>query len=850
MQPLPIDPLLPDLLTALESSPAVVLEAPPGAGKTTRVPWALLGAPRVVAPSHQIVVTEPRRIAARLAATRVASEHGEKVGQRVGYSVRFEDVSSSATRVRYVTEGVLLRRLAIDPKLAGVGAVVLDEFHERSMSADVILALVRRLQRAERSDLRLVVMSATLDADPLVSYLGHCPRLRSDGRLFEVTIEHQREPDDRPLEKQVVSAVRNACARDPAGSILVFLPGASEIRRAKDALEPLSREARFLLTPLHGDQPIAEQAKALEPSAERKVVLATNVAESSLTIDGVTAVVDSGLVRRIEYSPSTGLPRLVTTKASRASAIQRAGRAGRTAPGHVLRLYTQGDFARRSERDLPELVRADLSETWLLLYGADVSDPAALEFLDQPSPAAMSAAAALLRTLGALDDASTLTDIGRRMLDFPLHPRLARLVVEGERRGVGAAACLAAALLSERDIRSAARTDFGARSRPELDQPTGPSDVLELMDRMDEALAGPLEAARLRWLGLDARGVRNVEQSARKLERIARSPRQPVGEASDQDRELLRCILAGFVDRLARRREQGKADLALAAGGTAKLAETSVVRDAELLLALDTEQMAGKQSVVRLASAVEPEWLLDSYPERLALEDELALNPDTGRVERQSRLSIGSVVLEESRVAAKPSKEVARLIAQAALRAPRVLERLEALRALGTRLEVLRVHMPEHGVPVLPEESSVLEEAASTATSLGDIEQTDLVELVISQLGPHERRLLREYVPERIALPSGRSLVVHYEPHKPPWVASRLQDFFGLAESPRVCAGRVPLTLHLLAPSQRPVQVTNDLGGFWLRHYPAIRRELMRRYPKHAWPEDGRHAQPPAPRKR
>ncbi len=369
MQPLPIDPLLPAVLRALGEARAVVIEAEPGAGKTTRVPPALLDSGLLGA--GEVLVSEPRRLAARLAARRVAAERGEPVGQSVGYSVRFEDVSSRDTRIRFVTEGVLVRRLLADPELSGVSAVVLDELHERSLATDLALALLSRLRATARPDLFLAVMSATLDAEPVSMFLGGCPRLSSEGRVFPIEIEHLAAVDDRPLEKQVVSAVRTLAGD---GDVLVFLPGAAEIRRSLAALEPLAEAEDLLVLPLHGDLSIDAQARAVEPADRRKVILSTNVAESSVTIDGVTAVVDSGLARVATHSPWSGLPRLDTGKVSRAAATQRAGRAGRTRPGRVMRLYTRGDLATRAEHDAPEIERADLSEMLLVLHGSGVVD--------------------------------------------------------------------------------------------------------------------------------------------------------------------------------------------------------------------------------------------------------------------------------------------------------------------------------------------------------------------------------------------------------------------------------------------------------------------------------------------
>ena len=819
-----------------------MLEAEPGAGKTTRVPWALHEA----LPDARIVVTEPRRLAARMAAHFVARERGERPGGTVGYSVRFEEVGGPATRIRYVTEGVLLRRLLADPMLSGVDVLVLDEFHERHVETDLLLALVARLKSERRTDLGLVVMSATLDAEPIARFLGDAPRLRSEGRVHPLTVEHDARPDDRPLEKQITSAVRRALEVEPDGDVLVFLPGAAEIRRASEALENLARERNLLVLPLHGDLSLDEQARAVSPAERRKVVLSTNVAESSVTIEGIKTVVDSGLARLVTHSAWTGLPKLATVKVSRASATQRAGRAGRTGPGRVLRLYTRGDFEGRPEHDAPEITRADLSEALLVLRGVDASMPA---LLTPPPAASLAAAEELLGLLGAADRDGRLTPTGRRLLELPLHPRLARVVVEGERRGVGHDAALVAALLGERDIRSDARTGFGPGARRVELGAAGPSDLLELVERFDEAERENFAPGRMRSLGLDARAVSAVERSYRQLSRAVRNERERPDDASGAESALLAAILTGFPDRLARRRERGSRELVMTNGRTARLSEQSVVHEALLLVALDVEERPGRATEVRWASAVDESLLLELYEERIELSDELVWNAERERVERVSAMRWGAVTLDETRNAAEPSPEAARLLALAARERPDRFLRSDTALALGARLALLASRYPDRGLPA--DVPSLLDAALSHATdgaiSFAELEALDLGSFVVAGLAGDTRRLLEEETPERLRLAGGRTVTVHYEAGKPPWIESRLQDFFGSGDGPRILRGSLPVTLHLCAPNQRAVQVTSDLAGFWERHYPTIRRELMRRYPRHAWPEDGRTATPPPP---
>jgi ATP-dependent helicase HrpB len=839
---LPIDPLLGDILRTLTQTPVLVLEAPPGAGKTTRVPWAALEA----VGSSEVVVSEPRRVAARLAAERVARERAEDLGGLVGYSVRFEHVGSPKTRLRYVTDGVLARRLVDDPELRGIGLVVLDEFHERRLPSDLVLALVRRLQTGARPDLRLLVMSATLDGERLARALGDCPRITSQGRRFPVALEHAPKLDQRPLDKQVASAVRGLLAAGTPGDVLVFLPGAAEIRRALATLEPLAQEANALLMPLHGDLPLAEQRRAVEPATERKIVLSTNVAESSITLEGVTAVVDSGLERRASHSPWSGLSRLSLGKISRASAAQRAGRAGRTGPGQVVRLYTQADHDARPEHEVPEILRADLTETVLLLAGAGVTDAASLPWLDPPARAQLVHAEELLTRLGAIEQ-RVLTPMGRRMLDFRVAPRLGRVLVEAERRGVAEEACALVGLLGERDPRLSARSRLGPdRGRYVADGSTD-SDLLELLELFEQAASARFDRGRLGAMEVDPWTLRNAERTRAELARLVRR-----GTATPNDREeaLGLSILAGFADRVARRRWPGRPELILMSGEVARLAPESVVEKASFMVAVEADESRGHSGgvVVRQASAIQPEWLLEVAPESLVERRELLWNSDSERVEEVRSLAYGAVVLEESRRRAPPSAEASEKLWHAARALPNLFdqEKLERLRA---RLELLVRYEPELVRAELAQAdlSALMRAACQGRTSLAELRSLDLTEALLARLEGQQRRRLEEYLPERFTLPSGRRLTVHYERDRPPFIASRLQDFFGMTESPRLCRGKVVLTVHLLAPSQRAVQVTSDLSGFWQRHYPTLRRELLRKYPKHSWPEDGARAAPPKP---
>ena len=771
---LPIDDLLPAIRQSLAVCPNLVIEAPPGAGKTTRVPPALLSLVR-----GQVLVLEPRRLAARLAARRIAQELGEPLGETVGFQVRFEQVSGPRTRLLFLTEGILTRRLISDAALDRVDAVVLDEFHERHLETDLALALLRRLQQSSRPDLRLIVMSATLDAAPIARFLDGCPVLRSEGRLFPLDIAHQPY-SAAPLEIQVAGAVGQLLHDAHSGDILAFLPGAAEIRRAARECETLVKRHDLLVLPLHGDLPPAEQDRAVSPAQQRKVILSTNVAESSITVEGVTAVIDSGLARMASDSPWTGLPTLTVSRISKASATQRAGRAARTAPGRAIRLYTLDDFHRRPDHDAPEIMRRELSELCLMLRAMGISDPGSLAWLDAPPDAAVLRAEELLERL----DASA--GHARSMARYPLHPRLARLVMEAGARGAGDDGCAVAALLSAR-TRSAS------------------CDLLHLLD-------SPFDPV-----------------TKRHFEQIRRVVRPSKSNAHDP-KALPLAILTAFPDRVARRRKERQ--LLLASGGSAVLECDTT---AEFLVAVDIEDRSESgQPLVRLFCAIEPDWLLDLFPAHISQRAGVEWNRTAERVEAVSALEYDSLVFQESRSGAPDPEQAAAMLAEKALEAgiERFVDR-DALQELLARIAFASQHA---AIPELDIESA-FREICRGLRSFADLKNASasLLPMLEQRVnGP----LLNQVAPSRVKLASGRQAPVHYETGKPPWVASRLQDFFGMRETPRIARGQVPLVVHLLAPNQRPVQTTTDLAGFWQRLYPRVRRELSRRYPKHAWPEN------------
>ena len=788
MQPLPIDPLVPEIVHSVELNPITLLEAEPGAGKTTRVPPALADAGL-----SDVYVLEPRRLAARMAARRVAQERNEPVGEFIGYQVRFEEAASRNTRLWYVTEGVLTRKLLSERALPRIRVAVLDEFHERHLETDLALALLRKLQETRR-DLRLLIMSATLAGDKLSAKLDHPPILRAAGRVFPVDTRYTPH-SAAPLEQHVASAVGQAL-QETDGHVLVFLPGAAEIRKAMQACEPLSRRAAASVLPLHGDLSSEQQDAAVGPSATRKIICSTNVAESSITIDGVQAVIDSGLARVMTYSPWSCLSHLRIEKISRASAMQRAGRAGRTGPGIAIRLYSEADFVRRPEQIPPEVARADLSHVILLLAAQGLRWDE-LRWIDEPAPEMRAKAYELLQRLHAIDNSHCITDNGKKMAQLPVHPRLACFVLKGAGEGIRNEACEMAARLSEDRI----RVDEETRARFSSD--------------------------------LEAILAANSSYAARRLkEQLLNTI--PAGPSGSDPHALGKALLAAYPDRVARKRGD---TLLLSNGSSAKLDRASHVHS-EFLVALEVDDRSDFSSpLVRIAAEIEPDWLIDSFPDHIITREEIVWNREAERVEQINSLLYDQLVIDESRSAPADTVAGAGLLTDRALEAG--IGRFADTDELNRLLR--RVHFAaQHSAIEVPDDllSRAVRELATGSTSFAQLRDAAKDGGLIAVLQAHlPMREIEEVAPSFVKLPSGRRARIEYHENRPPSVASRLQDFFGMNVTPSVARGTVPLVVQLLAPNQRPVQVTTDLVSFWKNLYPQLRRQLSRRYPKHAWPE-------------
>jgi ATP-dependent helicase HrpB len=833
MIPLPIDDVLPDLVAALRGHSSAVLRAPTGAGKTTRVPPALLDAG--FAERGRIVMLEPRRLAARAAARRMSVERGGRVGETIGYHVRFDRQAGPITRILVVTPGILLRMLHDDPYLESVGTIVFDEFHERGLESDLALGLARLIQQTLRPELRVVVMSATIDTDKVAPFLGGCPLVTSEGRLHPVETRYEPRTPDQSWPAAVAAAVERLLKRTD-GDVLAFLPGMGEIRAAERELRPLADRLDLAVLPLHGDLPAEQQDAALLPLDRRKVVLATNVAETSVTVEGVTGVVDTGLARVLTFDPHVGLDRLEVTPISKASADQRAGRAGRTRPGVCVRLWGEANHRTRPDQTDPEIRRVDLAGAVLHLLALGETDLFRFPWLEPPREATVAQALALLRRLGAVEG-DTVTELGQTIARLPVHPRLGRMLIEGHRLGQTERVALAAALLAERD--PFAR---GPNAPPRLGPPHPTvSDVLDRVEALEEFARSGREETRFGPLN---RGAAHFILRSR--DQLSRAVRQELADVKPQAAEegFCRALLAASPDRVARRRNPAGRKGVMVGGRGVKLAPASGVTDSELFLCVDVDD-GDTEALVRLASVVQRDWLPAALVTSVV---EVTFDADVERITARKRVRYDDLVLEDAPASFPDEEQAGRVLAAAAAeRLARVVPPDDSPAGeYLLRVRCLREWMREVGLPAFDEHDlrEMLPWLTPGRRSFDELRKADWLGAIQSRLTHAQRQTVDREAPERIAVPSGSHLAVKYEVGRPPVLAVRIQEVFGLAETPRIAGGRVAVLLHLLAPNGRPQQVTDDLASFWANTYTVVRKELRARYPKHAWPEDPREAPP------
>ena len=840
LAPLPIDDVLPELLAALRTHSSVALKAPTGAGKTTRVPPTLFDAG--LAGSGSVVMLEPRRLAARASARRIAFERGVPLGGEVGYRVRFDEQVSRDTKIFVVTDGILLRRLQSDPFLEGIGVVVFDEFHERNLNCDLALGMVRRVQQTVRPDLKIVVMSATFDCQPIARFLGDCPVVESLGRLFPVDIQYLKFRDRQPIQELAVAGIEQLLSKTP-GDLLVFLPGVPEIHRTSRELESLAQRHDLAVMTLFGDLPAEEQDRVLMPCQQRKVVLATNVAETSITIDGITGVVDTGLAKVMRFDPDVGLDHLDLSPISKASADQRAGRAGRTRPGVCLRLWEESTHRARPDVDDPEIRRVDLAGPVLELLNWGEQDVLALPWFEAPREAAVEQALALLTRLGAIDSQRNVTPIGRAMSRLPVHPRLARLLVEGHAEGVVEEAVLLAALISERSpfyqpqagtIRGPAKSAAVYRSR---------SDVFDRVQALQEFfsrghrdfLFGSINVGSAQFI------QRTADQLRRELMAELGRPSQA---AHDREEALSRALLVAFPDRLAKRRDKGSDRGIMVGGKGVRLAPQSAVTNSDLFLCIDVDAGA-TDALVRQASAIEREWLPESLLKQV---DEVFFHPTQCQAVARRRTYWDDLVLAETPCPLPDNDRPAEVLYEAAIRAWDKVFPTDNPEVAGfvTRVRCLGEWVPDSGIPSLDQAGlyEVLRELCSRCRSFTQLKQSTWLDELKRRYDYPQLQLIEREVPEKLKVPSGSFIRLTYEEGRPPILAVRIQEVFGMTETPRIAGGRVRVLMHLLSPNMRPQQVTEDLESFWKNTYSTVRKELQRKYPKHSWPEDPTDATP------
>ena len=878
-------------MDAVKSNSCLVLVAPTGSGKTTQVPQMLLDDPGRLGAGipgrDRIVILQPRRVAARAVAARVAWERRCPLGAEVGYQIRFDDRTSLGTRICFVTEGILLRWLQDDPGLSDIGVVIFDEFHERNLLSDVALALAKRLQQTRRPDLKIVVMSATLEAEPVAKYLGGCPVLVSEGKAFPVEIRHLDLPDERPISEQACEAVERIVAAGDRGDILVFMPGMSEINATLAACRAARLGEPLAMMPLHGELPPEEQDRAFAPSRLRKLIVSTNVAETSVTIDGIVHVIDSGLARVARYDAERGLGTLLLEPISRASAEQRAGRAGRTAPGVCHRLWTESGHLNRAQRNTPEIQRSDLAEVVLLLHSLGIADATRFDWLDQPDPQAVARAEKLLRTLGAVEETngkngtdgtdgtirlvrrssarrseggnpqsairnSDLSPIGWQMLRLPMHPRYSRMLVEASRLGCVSAAALCAALVSGRDLLARlGRDDKHIAEARELFEASAESDFFTLMRAFQFAKNNHFNVEQCRRYGVHAQIARQVEQTFEQILQIAgRSLKENQPNAPARNEEALpRCLMAGFIDQLCQRRDQGTLDCDLTEGRSGVLVRDSVVQEAPLFVAASIREVSGRtgqMTLLSLATAVKREWIEETYPSQMSAAVEHLFDRTHRRVSAVKLIRFHDLVLQHEHQRETDPAAAGRCLAEAYSKDYFELPLFNhEIKQTIARLNLAATVMPELELPPMDAAAitGCLARAFSGLTLAKEAQAAPLRDAFYDFMGKDRLEWLNELAPAAIAWLDEKKLKLLYPEEtrdddgwpNSPEANVKLHEIFRLKEHPRICEGRLPVKLWLCAPDGKRLESTLDWPAFKASVYPKLKPALQKKFPANTW---------------
>lgn len=831
MKSCPIDLILPSLKESVLGNRSVVLHAPPGAGKTTRVPIALLD---LIPPERgRIVMLEPRRIAAVSAARWMAHILGEQVGETVGYTIRFDSRVSDKTRIEVVTEGILTRRIQTDPTLENVAMIVFDEFHERSIHADLALTLCMDISKSLRPDLKMLIMSATLDCGPIAALLGNAPIVSSSGQAFAVEERYISDSKIRPLREKITDVVVMAL-KETAGDILVFLPGSGEIRQCSDALAKAipGRHGDLSIHPLYGDLPFEEQERAILPSLKRRIVLATNIAETSLTIEGVNVVIDSGLTRRLQYDPSSGMNRLITVNTSRASAEQRKGRAGRLAPGVCYRLYNRHMFQSMIPFSPPEMMVSDLSSLLLELALWGVKEPSTLVWLDAPPSAALESARHLLMNLGLIDQSFSITSAGREAARLPLHPRLGRLLLKAANLGCPSLGADLAAIASERDI---VRRSASVGSEPDI--------------RARVEILHAWRASKELPDAADLLGLRAVDRTAKQLLRlISETGKVDDKEISDPDM-IPGLLLCAFPDRIAKRREEGDGRFLLSQGRGLRLPAESSLSKSPYIVAVNLDAGEKTEGRVHLAVPLSEALIRQECSNSINMLRRIEWSKRERRIIAAEEESIGAVLLS-IKPFSPTEDEVLPIICEVIKNGQASVSFSSEARKFQARVSLLKRAFPEQNLPDLSDDSLFSHPEEWLLPWLGrmrtaqDIVSLDILPALRAKVSWKQQQFLDEQAPTHMTVPSGSRIAIDYASGESPVLAVKLQEMFGLADTPTIAGGRVKILLHLLSPARRPVQVTQDLRGFWNSGYQQVKKEMKGRYPKHPWPDDPWNAAP------
>ncbi|MGI8605133.1 MAG: ATP-dependent helicase HrpB [Verrucomicrobiales bacterium] len=835
---LPIYEIRDTLAKAMEpcaSGIRLIIEAPTGSGKSTQIPRMLIN-DGLIKPG-EVVVLQPRRLAARMLARRVAQEQGTRLGQEVGYQVRFDKVTSAQTRIRYVTEGILLREMLANPRLPGIGAILFDEFHERHLYGDITLARAMDLQ-ATRPDLVLLVMSATLEAGRLRDYLAPCQCLRSEGRAFPVEIRYSAP---KGLNEEAWNHAARVCAQAShanAGDLLIFMPGAYEIRKTIETIRREKWAHQFDVLPLHGELPAAQQDRAVDPSARRKVIVSTNVAETSITVDGVTTVIDSGLVRRAQFDSQRSINTLTIQRISQASAHQRAGRAGRTQPGICWRLWSESDHARRPVHEVPEILRMDLAEVVLtLLASGDLEN---FRWFERPVEQSLAQAIELLRELGAVSLSgghATITALGRELVKYPVHPRHARILEAARAENSIPLFALILALLQGRPI-------FGkaGAAPPERFVVGGEfSDLQPMLRAWAAARECRFDFDECARLGVNSPAAREAAQLAAQLSGLVGQSKAADDTLTEISAETFgKILLSGFPDQVARRLNEGSLVCNLPGGRRGQLARESLLRRCPLVVAAEVHEIEGREVQVLLggATAIDEKWLEELFPDDYQRSMEVAWDETQRRVMQKERTVFRDLILSERQSGEPDTGKAASILTEKVSSGElRLTGWDDSVEQWIARVNCLARWMPELELPPLDTSARafVIEQMCQGALSYKDIKERSPWPTLRAWLSPSQAVLLDKFAPERLTLPDGRSARIVYSENADPMVSARIQQLFGLNATPELAAGRVTVVLSILGPNMRPLQVTKDLAGFWKNHYPRLKQELQRKYPKHQW---------------